>query len=70
MSHFQVAPSLWEAKCEAIYTIMICILVQIKLIFTRKVLHLASFWNSESAHCKIALRSKTSKIAKVQILTG
>ena len=45
-------------------------LMQMKLIFTIKILHLASFWNSESAHCKIALRSKTSKIAKVQILTG
>ena len=33
-------------------------------------LHLASFWNSESAYCKIALSSKTSKIAKAEILTG
>ena len=68
--HSQVAQSPCEAKYEAIDTIMICILMQIKPIFTRKVLHLASFWNTESAYCKIALNSKTSKIAKAQILAG
>ena len=71
MGHSDVAPSLCEAKCEAIDTILLYfILMQIKLIFTRKVLLLASFWNSESAYCKIALSSKTFKIAEAQILTG
>ena len=70
MGHSQGAQSLCEAKCEAIDTTMICILMQIKVIFTRKVLLLASFWNSESAYCKITLSSKTFKISKAQTLTG
>ena len=61
--HSRVAPSFRfqsEAKCEDFwYKNDFFILMQIKLIFTRKILHLPrfqseSFWNSEMAYCVIA----------------
>ena len=70
MGHSDVAPSLCEAKFEAIDTIMIFYSHANKTHFQKKGVALSLVWNSESAYFKIALNSKTFKISNAQILTG
>ena len=66
VGHSQAAPSVCAAKCEAIDTIMICILMQIKLTSTRKVLQVRVFGTRNRPIVRLPFARKLLRLPRLK----